>query len=48
MVLELEELRLREGDSRELHVKEDAVDGLRWRLAEVARRAASNDVGAAA
>jgi hypothetical protein len=48
MVLELEELRLREGDSRELHVKEDAVDGLGWRLAEVARRAASGDLGAAA
>jgi hypothetical protein len=46
--LELEELRRREEDNRELRVREHALEQLRWRLAAVARRSASDDLDAAA
>ena len=46
--LELEELRRREEDNPELRVKERALEELRWRLAAVARRSASDDLHAAA
>ena len=46
--LELEELRRSEGGSPELHAKERTLEQLRWRLAAVARRSASDDLDAAA
>jgi hypothetical protein len=46
--LELEELRRREGGSPELHARERTLEQLRWRLAAVARRSASDDLDAAA
>ena len=46
--LELEELRRREEDNPELRAKERALEQLRWRLAAVARRSASDDLDAAA
>ncbi|HZB86774.1 MAG TPA: hypothetical protein VE289_09455 [Gaiellaceae bacterium] len=48
LTLELHELRQREGDNAELRAKERTLEQLRWRLAAVARRAATNDVDAAA
>jgi UDP-glucose 4-epimerase len=48
LTLELHELRQREGDSAELRAKERTLEQLRWRLAAAARRAASDDLGAAA
>ena len=46
--LELDALRRRAGSGAALQEKERTLDQLRWRLAVVARHAASNDVGAAA
>ena len=48
LYLELEELRRREEDNPELRAKERALEQLRWRLAAVARRSASDDLDAAA
>ena len=48
LFLELEELRRREEDNPELRAKERALEQLRWRLAAVARRSASDDLDAAA
>ena len=45
--LELDRLRRLEGDGAQMQSKERTLDQLRWRLAVVARRAAS-DLGAAA
>jgi hypothetical protein len=47
LVLELERARRARVSSRDLRATEQALDGLRWRLAAVARRAASEE-GAAA
>ena len=46
--LVLEELRRRAGGSPELHARERTLEQLRWRLAAVARRSASDDLDAAA
>lgn len=46
LTLELHELRRREAP--ELDAKERTLDQLRWRLATVARRAATDDLDAAA
>jgi hypothetical protein len=46
--LELDTLLRFGGPSPEAQEKERALDRLRWRLAVVARRSASNDLGAAA
>lgn len=43
LTLELQVLRQRVGRDTELREKERALDRLRWRLAAVARRAASDD-----
>jgi hypothetical protein len=48
LTLELRELRERKRDSAELEAKERALDQLRWRLANVARRAAAQDQGSPA
>ena len=48
LFLELEELRRHEEGTPELRVKERTLEQLRWRLAAVARRAASDDLDAAA
>lgn len=48
LTLELNELKQREQSGPELHAKEHALEQLRWRLATVARRAATDDLGAAA
>ena len=45
--LELDRLRQIEGDGAQVQTKERTLDQLRWRLAVVARRAAT-DAGAAA
>jgi UDP-glucose 4-epimerase len=46
--LELDTLRRRTGSAPEVEAKQRTLDQLRWRLAVVARRAATDDVGAAA
>jgi hypothetical protein len=43
LTLELENLRRHDPRNGELRAKERALDELRWRLAIVARRAASDD-----
>jgi hypothetical protein len=48
LTLELTRLRRLDGAEPELKAKERVLEQLRWRLAVVARRAATNDVGAAA
>jgi hypothetical protein len=48
LTLELAELRQRGGAARELQAKERKLNELRWRLANVARRTAPDDLGAAA
>jgi hypothetical protein len=48
LTLELSVLRQRGGRDRELRAKERALDQLRWHLAAVARRAASDDASPAA
>jgi hypothetical protein len=48
LTLELRELRERKRGSAELEAKERALDQLRWRLANVARRAATQDQGSPA
>jgi hypothetical protein len=48
LTLELHELEQREGGSTELQAKQRALEQLRWRPAAFARRAASDDLGAAA
>ncbi len=48
LTLELAELRQHGGANPELQVKERTLDQLRWRLATVARRTATDDLGAAA
>ncbi len=48
LFLELEELRRREEGTPELRAKERTLQQLRWRLAAVARRTASDDLDAAA
>jgi hypothetical protein len=48
LLLELEELREREGGTWELRAKERALEQLRWRLAAVARRSAGDHLDAAA
>ena len=46
--LELEELRRYEQRTPEIQAKERRLEQLRWRLAAVARRSASDDLDAAA
>jgi hypothetical protein len=46
--LELDNLRRRGASAPELEAKERLLEGLRWRLAAVARRAAQGDLGDAA
>ena len=46
--LELKQLRTRTGAGPELEAKERDLSQLRWRLAKVAQRTATNDLGAAA
>lgn len=48
LTLELAELRQRGGAGPELQAKERRLDQLRWQLANVARRTAGDDLGAAA
>ena len=48
LTLELNLLRRLDIADPELEAKERALDQLRWRLAVVARRSATDDVGAAA
>jgi len=48
LTLELAELRQDGGADPELQAKERTLDQLRWRLASVARRTATDDLGAAA
>jgi hypothetical protein len=48
LTLEVHELRQRERGTPELRARECTLEALRWRLAEVARRAANDDVDAAA
>jgi hypothetical protein len=48
LTLELHELQQREGGTPDLHAKERTLEQLRWRLATVARRAARDDLDAAA
>jgi hypothetical protein len=45
LTLELHELRQREAGTPELYAKERTLEQLRWRLAAVARRAATDDLG---
>jgi hypothetical protein len=46
--LELDTLRRNGGSASEVRARERTLDQLHWRLAAVARRSATNDVGAAA
>jgi hypothetical protein len=46
--LEVDELRAKQGATPELEAMEQALDRLRWRLAAVARRMATNDLDDAA
>jgi hypothetical protein len=48
LVRELEELRRHEHRTPEIQAKEHRLEQLRWRLAVVARRSASDDLDAAA
>jgi hypothetical protein len=48
LTLEVQELKLRQRGTGELQAKERTLEQLRWRLAAVARRAATNDRDAAA
>jgi hypothetical protein len=48
LTLELHELQRRDGGTPELDAKERTLDRLRWRLATVARRTATDDLDAAA
>jgi hypothetical protein len=48
LTLELAELRERGGAAPELRARERTLDQLRWRLANVARRTAAEDLGTAA
>jgi hypothetical protein len=48
LALELQELRRHAGANPELHVKERTLEQLRCRLAALARRAATDDLGNAA
>jgi hypothetical protein len=48
LFLELEELRRYEQRTPEIQAKERRLEQLRWRLASVARRSASDDLDAAA
>jgi hypothetical protein len=48
LTLELHELRQHATSTPELAAKERALEQLRWRMAAVARRAATDDLGAAA
>ena len=48
LFLELEELRRYEQRTPEIQAKERRLEQLRWRLAAVARRSASDDLDAAA
>ena len=48
LFLELEELRRYEQRRPEIKAKERRLEQLRWRLASVARRSASDDLDAAA
>jgi hypothetical protein len=45
LALELHELQQRHASTAELHTKERTLEQLRWRLAAVARSAASDDLG---
>jgi hypothetical protein len=47
LTLELQELRRNEGDTAELDAKERSLDQLRWRLATLARRTATDAESAA-
>lgn len=46
LTLEVRQLQLRQGGAPELHAKERTLEQLRWRLAAVARRAATDDLAA--
>jgi hypothetical protein len=46
LTLELQELHQREGGTPDLHAKERTLEQLRWRLAAVARRAATDGMAA--
>ena len=48
LTLELQEPRRRELDHADVEAKERLLEQLRWRLAVVARRAASDELGTAA
>ncbi len=48
LLLEIAELRHHEGSARDFDAKERGLDQLRWRLAAVARRSASDDLDTAA
>ena len=48
LFLELEELRRHEQRTPEIQAKERRLEQLRWRLAAVARRSASDELDAAA
>jgi hypothetical protein len=48
LTLELQELQRREPDSPAVDAKGRRLDQLRWRLAAIARRAATDDLGNAA
>ena len=48
LTLELQALQGREQDTSEFDAKERTLEQLRWRLAAVARRAATDGLGAAA
>jgi hypothetical protein len=48
LTLEVQELGQREAGTPELHAKQRTLEQLRWRLAAVARRTATDDLDAAA
>lgn len=48
LTVEIQELERREGSAQKLHAKERKREQLLWRLAAVARRVATDDLGAAA
>jgi hypothetical protein len=48
LTLELQELQQREGGAPKQHAKERTLEQLRWQLATVARRDATDDLDAAA
>jgi hypothetical protein len=48
LTLELRELQRREQDTSDVDAKERTLEKLRWRLATVVRRTATDDLGAAA